>query len=177
MRILHYCIQNEETVHFLLSKGLDCNKQSTKSKVKKINLNRNKTLCLPDGLSPLMLALAEGENKTVRTLIEFDADVSLTDVLGRNALFYACMNNNNIGIKAILDLNLLNLHDRAIFSGEIIENDNEVKFNGEEGTILDYAIKNENLPLIKMLLSIDKTLGNYKDTKVSLKKLKKNLSF
>lgn len=172
--VFHYCIQNEETVHFLLSKGLDCNKQSTKSKSLKINVS--KTKYLPNGLSPLMLALAGGENKTVRTLIEFDADVSLKDVLGRNALFYACMNNNNAGVKAILDLNLLSLHDRAMFTTEIIKNDKEIKFNGEEGTILDYAIKKENLPLIKMLLSIDKTLGKYKDTKESLKKLKKSLS-
>lgn len=172
--VFHYCIQNEEAVHFLLYKGLDCNKQSIKPKIKKID--RDKTVLLPNGLSPLMLALAEGENKTVRTLIEFDADVSLKDVLGRNGLFYACMNNNNIGIKTLLDLNLLNLHDRVIFSGEMIENENEVKPNGEEVTILDYAIKKENLPLIKMLLSIDKTLGKYKDTKESLKKLKKSLS-
>lgn len=70
-----------------------------------------------DGMTSLMLLCRYGNNiQNVKSLINANANVNITDILGCNALMYTCINpNNNINhkiVKLLIKSNInINLQD------------------------------------------------------------------
>lgn len=147
---------------------------------------------LYDDKSPLMVAAGGQRPHVVRFLLEHGADVDQLSEAGRTALHFACSSEINHGdntrFKEVLQLLLdydakINATDDygntplhlvcrvadglSYVVDELIANGSDVDAQNDDGnTPLYYAVDNQNLPLVKQLMSkgADANLTNFEKT-------------
>ena len=158
--LLHFAAQsgNVVIIETMLSKGLDIN-------------SRGKTMC-DDGITPLMVAAALGQERAVNLLLSKGADPHLKILMGKNLLHVAAQGGNTSIVKKALSYDIdIDSKDEGSATPLIIavkENHVEVvkcllqrgadmllTYGPDKMNVLHIASQEGSVAVIEMLLSYD----------------------